>query len=325
MLDLEPTIATAETTPDHSSVEKPKSATKFSTRFTILIRRIHLYAGLFLLPWVFLYGITGAMFNHEGLFPDRVIQEVDATVLGQSPMVNFPTPSELAQQVVQTINKVHGNEAVKLMADSGAEFTNNIMYEVNEPGGRRHVVQMDPVSRSSAVVTHVSDDLKPERILKSVSNISLEPNPLDAAQKSVPYVLSAAGIESTVDPKPFGWTKLNFLAEVNGEPARITYVLKDGHVELTKYAGQHGMTSRQFLMRLHTTHGQPPHWNGRMVWSLILDVMAVAMVSWGVTGVLMWWKIKRTRVIGGFVMAASVATAVALYLATHDFYATTTL
>ena len=46
---------------------KPPKKRRVTPRWNILVRRLHLYAGLFMLPWVFLYGITGAMFNHQGL------------------------------------------------------------------------------------------------------------------------------------------------------------------------------------------------------------------------------------------------------------------
>lgn len=85
------------------------------------------------------------------------------------------------------------------------------------------------------------------------------------------------------------------------------------------------MTPRQFFLRLHTSHGQPPHWNGRMYWSLILDAMAIAMVTWGISGLVMWWQIKRTRLIGSVVILASLITASGLYVAMMDFYATTKL
>ena len=53
--------------------------------------------------------------------------------------------------------------------------------------------------------------------------------------------------------------------------------------------------------------------------------MAIAMVTWGVTGLVMWWQLKRTRLIGAAVIAASLATAIWLYFGMFAFYATTQL
>ena len=85
------------------------------------------------------------------------------------------------------------------------------------------------------------------------------------------------------------------------------------------------MTMRSLFLRMHTTHGQPPHWNGRMIWSVFADVMAAAMVLWGLSGVVMWWQVKRTRLLGGLVLLASLGTGIAVYVSVVHFYATTRL
>lgn len=294
------------------------------TKTMIFLRRVHLYAGLFLLPWVFLYGITGAMYNHQWLLPDASFTSFTPETLASEPIQNFPAADELAQQVIDAIQAKADGVSITLDETHAPEFTNKIMYEVLADG-ERYVVEINPVDHSSSLIHHPQRNDKPEKILGDIRNIELHPNPLDAVASSVPAVLEAGGVQGGSKPKPHGWSKLNLLANVDGQPARITYVLKDGHVEISRYDGQPGMTMRSFFMRLHTTHGQGPHWNGRMFWTIILDAMAIAMVCWGITGLLMWWQIKRTRRIGAVVMGLSVLTAIFLFLSVKDFYATTLL
>lgn len=289
----------------------------------MLARRTHLYAGLFLLPWVFLYGITGAMFNHQGLFPRIDFRPVPADVI-RSEMDRFPTPESMAAEVVESIKSAKGDIALSLAESHQAEFTNDVMFEINVDGKKR-VVHLDPIAKTAQLATHPPEDFKPEHRLSDVKNIRLESKPLDIARSAAKQAIDHAGLKSNADPRPFGWTKLNFLAMLNDEPVRITYVLKDGHVDVMTFDGQPDMPARGFFLRLHTTHGQPPHWNGRMIWSLFVDAMAIAMVTWGATGLLMWWQIKRTRLIGGIVMLASVLVAAAVYFAVFGFYARTML
>lgn len=309
---------------DVPTAEESTPRGRSGSRLRILVRRIHMYLGLFLLPWVLLYGVTGAMFNHQELFPQVTIQPVAHDVTADSAMKDFPTAAALAQQVVDSLQQSAGDSEVVLAADHGAEFTNGIMYEVSESGSR-HVVHIDPVSRSSKIVTHPENEERLEPLLPQVRNISLQPDPLDLARESASQILAGAGIESAQNPRPFGWTKLNFMARVDGQFARITYVLKDGHVDVTRHTGEDGMTLRHFLLRLHTSHGQPPHWNGRMFWSLAVDTMAVAMVCWALTGLFMWWQIKRTRAAGGVVIVLSIITAALMYVSVYDFYVATKL
>lgn len=292
-------------------------------RFTMFVRRLHLYAGLFLLPWVFLYGITGAMFNHKGLFPEVAISPVSASQLKQTTLDDFPPAEELAQEVAAALASATGAD-ISLADAHGAEFNNNVILEVWAEG-KKHSVHIDPVRHSAEVVQHPENQEALEFLLRDVRNIQLDDNPYDLARAAVPDIMAAAGIQSNQKANPQGWCKLNFLADVNGEPARITYVLRDGHVDVTRFKGEDGMTARQFFMRLHTSHGQPPSWNGRMFWSVALDIMAIAMVTWGCTGLIMWWQIKRTRRWGAVTLILSLITAGWMYASMSNFYATTQL
>ena len=293
------------------------------TRVMIVIRRVHLYAGLFMLPWVLLYGITGAMFNHQELFPHVSIRPVPASALAESPMADFPSPEEFARQVVTALQNVSGENEIALSKIPRAEFTNDVMFEAYE-SGKRYVVQIDPVSHSSKVVSFPPNTEVPENVFKDVNTLRLHPDPHESAKQSARTVLNEVGIAGGT-PKPFAWSKLNFLAEVKGVPVRVTYVLKDGHVDVTKFEGEDGMSPRGFFLRLHTAHGQSPHWNSRSIWSLFVDAMAIAMVAWGVTGLLMWWQIKRTRLLGSAFILISIVTATMMYFSMHDFYSTTKL
>ncbi len=304
-----------------SSERKTRS---IASRLSILIRRVHLYSGLFLLPWVIMYGVTGAMFNHLGLFPRVAIQPVDPSVVASSAMAAFPGPNELAKQVVESLRTASGNTTIELASKHGAEFTNELMFEMKDADGQ-HVVYMDTVSKSSWIVTQPKLNLEPPRLLGDIKTIRLTPDPRNTAQEAAEQILKDAGKKPSGHPQQFGWTKLNFLANVDGKPARVTYVLNDGHVDVNQFTGNHDMPLRQFLLRMHTSHGQPPHWNARMVWSIAVDTMAIAMVGWGLSGLFMWWQLKRTRMIGSVVIAFSLLTATAMWFGLHSFYATTRL
>lgn len=319
MTNPEPASATA----DESTVPT-KRPNKKLRKAMMLVRRIHLYVGLFLLPWVFLYGVTGAMYNHSGLFPEIDRYSVDPSLLEQSTLSSLPTAKQLAMQVVAELKNFAPDSTISLVGDHSAQFSNDIILEVLD-GDTKRSVQIDPVAHSATVVVQPKNEESFDVLFKDVRSLKLANDPYSLAKQAVPDILTAAGFESTDSVRPMGWCKLNFIAKIDGELARVTYVLRDGHLDITRYEGQDGMSLRQFSLRLHTTHGQPPHWNGRMYWSLILDTMAIAMVTWGLSGLIMWWQIKRTRLIGSLVIVASLITATGLYISMLDFYATTKL
>ncbi len=263
------------------------------------------------------------MYNHQWLFPEKPFLAVTSDQLADSSLAQFPTAEQLAEQVVQELAKAAPDSTIALADNHGAEFNNNLVLEVRN-GQTKHAVHIDPV-RHSSQISELPANQQPESLLNDVHTLQLSPDPYDFAKQAVPHILTESGVPSDGSIHPLGWCKLNFLANVDGEPARVTYVLRDSHVDVSKFVGDDGMTPRQFFMRLHTSHGQPPHWNARMIWSVFLDTMAIAMVTWGATGLVMWWQIKRTRLIGMVVIAASMATALWLYFAMSFFYASTQL
>jgi len=311
---------------NEATVSDSELRTRLKPRLLKLVRRVHLYAGLFLLPWVFLYGITGAMFNHVGLLPTGEIHNVPTAAIAAGHLRDFPAPEELARQVVTALHHAKPAVDIKLSASPRAAFNNELGLETRIDG-TKHIVRIDPADRSAWIMVPPTnhEQAAQSRLLDDVRNVRIDPNPYHIAQHAVPEITKAAGLGTPSPTKPVGWCKLNFLADIDGKPARVTYVLRDGHVDITHYTGEDGMLARQFFLRLHTSHGRSPDWSGRNIWSLFVDGMAFAMVMWGITGLLMWWQLKSIRLIGAIVLLFSVITAVAVYFGMVDFYATTKL
>ena len=69
-------------------------------RLILLARRLHLYFGLFLLPWVLLYGLTAIFFNHPAAFHSRSLTHYGADVLDGSLLADPPAAAVLAGAVL---------------------------------------------------------------------------------------------------------------------------------------------------------------------------------------------------------------------------------
>ena len=69
-----------------------------------VLRRAHLYSGLFLTPWVFLYGVTALLFNHPDLFSGQQVIEVGPAEVAGTPLAQIPPPGALAARVVEKLN-----------------------------------------------------------------------------------------------------------------------------------------------------------------------------------------------------------------------------
>lgn len=71
-----------------------------------LIRRGHLYFGLFLFPWAVLYGVTAFLFNHPTAFSDRdqAMKTYGREATAGTPLDGWPTADEQAAEVVKLLN-----------------------------------------------------------------------------------------------------------------------------------------------------------------------------------------------------------------------------
>src|SRR5262245_17420681 len=95
-------MSVAEPTEAHREPELAPQPFRRSLRKRIMhvVRRTHLYFGLFLLPWAVLYGATGFLFNHPSAFADAPTTTFGASELAGTPMESVPRPEAVAAQVV---------------------------------------------------------------------------------------------------------------------------------------------------------------------------------------------------------------------------------
>jgi hypothetical protein len=115
-----------------------------------LIRRAHLYFGLFLLPWAILYGVTGFLFNHPSAFADTPTATFGPSELAGTPMESPPRPEIVAADVVKALNdRTRDGNPYTLVEPEKAKYTRefafatvkadgtevSLLFDVNKPGG----------------------------------------------------------------------------------------------------------------------------------------------------------------------------------------------
>lgn len=321
-----------------------------------LVRRIHLYAGLFMTPWVFLYGVSACLFNHPELFADQEVRRFGPERLARTALAQPLKAATLAGQVVAALNAT-GSDAgprgtYRLVRAEEAEFERDLFASVR--GGRlEHTIRLDLESGSGTVRTgpvterrggpsapaapaggkgavSASRKDRPGAVVdteavRGVSGgasgarvVTLGPPPLAAVEEALPRLLDGFGLDSSGPLLIRSAPELTFVAERRGQPVRIAYNLRTGAVSERPDDGTgRPLSTRRFLLQLHTAHGYPSKPNARWAWALAVDAMAVSMVGWGITGLLMWWQMKNVRRWGLMVLLLSAAVATAVAFGMH--------
>ena len=152
--------------------------------------------------------------------------------------------------------------------------------------------------------------------------LTVEGLALGPIREALPGVLAKIGLASP-EVSEVRLAPEKFQMEAEGKPWLVTYNALNGSVsgrEVGDAASQAELTTRRFLLRLHLIHGYPSEFGQRWIWAFIVDCMAFLMVFWGISGIIMWWQIKRTRRIGAAALALSTAAAVWIGVGMHNHF-----
>ena len=303
-----------------------------------LIRRIHLYAGLLMFPWVLLYGFTALLFNHSTLLPepDTSIHRFQAKVPESAGM---PAAAAMAELVVGELNAEHetdGRPAYRLVNPQDSTFTHPAIGTART-GGSRYTLVMN-LGQGDGYVRQRQDPRKDENEegltpLEQGRTVSVPVEELrEKVRKTMSETLKELGLEHgaiTFRTVP----AVEFDLEENGEIHRARFAssrrrpvaantarpgkgIQSGRVTLVG-KGTQELGWRSYLLRLHTSRGYPAERNARWFWAIAVDAMFVTMTFWGLSGLFMWWQLKRTRRLGALCLLVSAVAATWLAFGMH--------
>lgn len=284
-----------------------------------LLRRVHLFAGLFMTPWVFLYGVTGFLFNHPDAFPDREVRNTARSAIAGTSLERFPTAPELAERVVEGLNAKDGSHSYSLIDRESSAYSRPL-YVTATGRGREHSVRFDPES-GEAFIRSTAAKKPGDKDWPGGKKLVLPDAPRDRLAQGVPQLLTKLGIETdttSVKNPP----DLICTIDEHGKPWRIAYNIQTGAITaLPTSADGRELSTRRFLTGLHLAFTYPSRLDARWLWAIVVDLMFVSMVFWGSSGLLMWWQTKRLRFWGFATLAASAIIAVLLALGMHEVLA----
>ena len=280
-----------------------------------LMRRLHLFLGLLLLPWAMLYGVSGFLFNHPTAFPDQPTRAFGSKEVRDTPLEGLPTPVSLAEEVVAELNEQGG--FYRVVQPERARFSRNRVTVQAHGSGVEHAVVVDLIEGTGIVRTKPSADesTAPFAAKSGVRTASSLP---DRLQTGTPVVLRKMGLNADEATVPATLPDLTFYMEADGRVWQVNYQLHRGRVSgRPADAVSQRLSSRRFLTQLHQAREYPSGVGARWFWAVAVDAMALVMVFWAVSGLFMWWQIKAVRGWGAVVLSVSAAVASLMAIGMH--------
>ncbi len=289
-------------------------------RILQVIRRLHLYAGLFMIPWVALYAFTGFLFNHGLWLPEHPTITFGPEVTQGTPLEGLPDAATLAGEVIIVLREraradgrssnmklveperamFDGDDIVTAKAVVGGTVQDFVFYR---SGGGFVRCRRDPNTRSSPFDCNegvFGSQVPSQRIIQALPTVS-DRLGLPAGQSSVEFL-----------------PELIFFAEADGLRWCVRYDPRTGRVQGKPADAPTDKTPTRFLKELHFSAGYPlqtgtPRW----FWAVAVDATVLSMFFWAISGIFMWWQIKAVRISGIVVLLASAAMAAALTVGMH--------
>lgn len=181
---------------------KPGTRARYN-RLMRTVRRVHLYAGLIMTPWVFLYGVTACLFNHPALFPDQEIHQIGPATLAGTGLDRFPSAEEIAGQVVRALNadgseEEEADEPYRLIRPDEARLTRDYSTTLIV-GEEEHTVRLNLATQSGTIRTAPAR-VEPERPapapFASPRGPGLDEPPLDLVTQALPALLERVGLST---------------------------------------------------------------------------------------------------------------------------------
>lgn len=266
-----------------------------SVRAMTIVRRVHLYAGLLLVPWLLLYGVTALMFNHPGLTgaPAPVVElgADDATAIHDA----TPDIDATAASIVAALRTSHPDRTIEL----GAARWRGVMRAEGHDGDRPLRLSVAPDTATGAFRPQRDPPPSPEGMSHEVE---LPDAGIDAT--AFGPMLDAVVAAKLTEPSQWqvrGTPVVELALEIDGAPWIGEYDLRGRSLELVDPTQP---DVPRALMRLHMTHGYPDIVGVPWLHAVIVDAVAICILMWALSGLAMWWQLRRLRAIGASVVIA---------------------
>lgn len=306
-----------------------------------LIRRLHLYTGLFLVPWILLYAVSALLFNHPEIGSKQKLVRFSSAALASTPM-SKPVPlADVASSVVAQLNDRNADSRLALKTQSAIDYATSgstgselIFGNVTFPDHKVHLI----IHVRGAGGTYFLEEFKsikaPSPAAPFAISIASPPTSVPPSSPVAPLLVEGTIDRLAADTIPALFQKLGL--DLTDGKIRITqvpdlvFVVNDGLQDWqVRYNSLKGTVSgtplsevkpqpisiRHFVMRLHRLHVYPDELGSRWIWMLFVDVISIAMIFWACSGICMWWQLRAARAWGILLIMTSVT--VAGYLAFH--------
>jgi hypothetical protein len=277
------------------------------------VRKIHMYFGLVLFPWVVFFGLTGMLFNHPGVGEETAGRPLPIAEL-EAAGIHAIAPAEVAESIAATL-RAQG-KSFRLDPSYQSGFHGTTGFATGAPGTK--ILTIVDLERGRGVVLTRPDHTTPDAPF--AGDVPLANVQLAALAPKVTALLAARGVTGIAHEPYLAMAQvLRFrLLDDAGRPWNATYDLGSGRLDGRPTDSPPPLSLHDLLGTMHKTHHFPAKVGPTLFWVLFADLTALALVVWALTGIVMWVQIKKSRALGVVAVSVGVLLATVIMLWTDS-------
>ena len=278
-------------------------------RWQKVVRRVHLYAGLVLFPWILFFGFSGFLFNHPNIGETVTGQGVPPPEWRELARVTPWEPVKVAHAVIGAINRSQPGRAYALDESFASRFTGPVIFKAPAPNGQHMLFLV--LERGGGFLATRAARPTAEAAPFNGQTLELPAYAMDPVRDGAEALLEArkVAVKGPVRAEAKLVPDLEFrMLDRDGVRWNVQYDFATSSVTGRRSDAWPNLGMSQLFGMLHTTHHFTKDVGARWFWALFEDLLGLTMVVWALTGLVMWWQVKPTRVIG----AASIGIAFAV-------------
>jgi len=263
-----------------------------------LNRQVHMYTGLFMIPFLFIFGLSGISFNHSAFLSAN--RSVDFFELNENETLSehFPNLDKLASELIDTL-------AYKDILDNchikSVKYDNTmIVRSKNKDADYR--IQVDIPSNKVQIMTlpdFVADPIVARGQIDYTHKLNSNELLMD-----IEKIIHSKGFNSGVSRTQ---RIPDVVIDVESENInyRIHYNLENGQYRVNDL-DQRKFKLNYLIGNSHELHGYPlSGFSLKWLWVFFADLLALLMMLWSITGLIMWYKMKKNYLIGLILLSIS--------------------
>jgi len=273
------------------------NASKRYPRIMRNVRRVHLYLGLLLMPWLLLFGVTAFSFNHPHLLRSLKGQPLTADVVRTATGFEGWNANAVADSIVLGLKKQTGNRLE--LVDDSPRFSGWPIFASPAPGGKEVIILR--LDQGGGVATLREDRQLDDPHPLGAETIDLPDYDLKTLAQQLTPLHGHLGIETNgpLRPHPKIQPEVRFRAtDKDGKLWNLKYLLGTKKLEARPAAESSSIPIAELLESLHKQHHYPPSFGPTFLWAVFADLTALTLIFWAGSGLLMWWQMKKLRVAG---------------------------